>query len=139
MKAIPMSVLGLCLSRALLELFSILPRFGKVKSAPLCEFIQKSTNSLPRAVVHFVFDMKYQIAHVPSNHDSIRLQLAQIVGQHLLGGSRNEPRELTQAYRARSHGKEDLYSPLTLEEHTDCNGSVTYVSCIYAIHIAPSA
>jgi hypothetical protein len=52
-----------------------------------------------------IFDMKYEIAHILSDDNSIGLQLAQIMRQHLPGRSRNEPRKLTQADRARSQRK----------------------------------
>src|ERR1700728_2638284 len=73
-----------------------------MSSAPNRQIIQKFTDTLFRVFVKLVFNMKHEITHVRSDDDSISFQLAQVLSQHLLRGTRDEPRELTQLYRARS-------------------------------------
>jgi len=60
--------------------------------------------------------MKHEIAHILSDNDSISFQLAQVLGQHLFGGPRNDPSELTESDRTRPHGTEDLKFPFALEQ-----------------------
>jgi hypothetical protein len=47
---------------------------------------------------------------------NISFQLAQVLGQHLLGGPRNDPSELTKSDRTRPHGTENLKFPFSLEQ-----------------------
>ena len=63
----------------------------------------------------------------PAHDDSIGLQLAKVLRQHLLGRPRNEPRKLA-AHGARSQRTKDLHSPLALEEHDDCDRRIAYVT-----------
>jgi len=64
--------------------------------------------------------------------------LPQVLGQHLLGGSRNKPRELTQTYRPGSHRAENMHSPFALEENVSSKCSISHVLCIEAIHVTLS-
>ena len=83
-----------------------------------------------------IFDMKYEIAHILSDDNSIGLQLAQIMRQHLPGRSRNRVSQVAPSGPGQIAALKYLHSPLTLKEDSNRNRSVAYVPCVCVIHPA---